>query len=319
MSLKRVVSAIKNHRKFLITSHTNLEGDAVGAELAFFWLVQAMGKYATIVNVDNLPSEYDFLPGIKRIKKFKGNLKKIKFDCFVILDCSDLNRCGKVAQINRKPIINIDHHISNERFGDINWVEPQASSTCEMIYQLYKELHVPLNRNVALALYTGILIDTGSFHYRNTTRLTHKIVSELLKYKLDISRIYKQVYENIPFKDMRLFSRILPTLKLQFDGRLAYFKIKRELLKNVSIDLSEQLLTFARAIKGVEIAVLFKENFGPKDEVRVNFRSQGKVNVNKIANFFGGGGHKTASGATVKGKIDQVRKEVLAKIKESLG
>jgi len=322
VSLKKVVECIKRNKYFLITAHTNLEGDALGAELAFYQILKKLGKFATIINEDELPYGYEFLPGASKIKKFKPNIKGIRFDCFVALDCSDLKRTGEVYRINTagKPILNIDHHISNERFGNINWVEPNVSSCSEMIYKLYKKLRLPLDRNTAIFLYTGMLADTGSFRYSNTTSFTHKAVAELLKYNLDIPQIYKSIYENVPFSDMQLLSRILPEIKRQAGGRIIWFQVKKNMLKNrkLSFDLSEHILSFGRAIKDAQVVVLFKENLGVRDEVRMNFRSQGKVDVNKIAQFFGGGGHKTASGATIGGTLEQVRKKVLAKIRESL-
>lgn len=333
MSLKKVVAGIKSNKNFLITTHTNSEGDALGSEIAFWRLLKAMDKGATIINEDDPPLGYDFLPGVNNIKKFsrysgipqkagKKNSQGIEFDCFVVLDCSDLKRCGEVYKINtgNKPVLNIDHHISNEGFGDINWIEPDSSSCAQMIYKLYKKLRIPLDKDIATLLYVGILTDTGSFRYPNTTALTHKIASDLLRYDLDIAQIYKNVYENVPFGDMQLLSKILPTIRRQLQGEIAWFQIKQSLLKNkkISFDLTEHILSFARAIKDVEVAVLFKENLGVKNEIRVNLRSQGKVDVNRIARFFGGGGHKTASGCTVKGRIEEVRKRVLAKIRESL-
>jgi phosphoesterase RecJ-like protein len=321
MSLKKLVASIKRNKYFLITTHTNPEGDALGSELAFYRLLKMMGKRALIVNDDKLPCAYNFLPGINKIKKFKTKHGAIKFDCFIILDCSDLRRCGETYKINiyNKPIINIDHHISNERFGDINWVEPYASSTSEMIYKIYKKLRIPLDRKAALSLYVGIITDTGSFRYSNTAALTHKIAAELIKFKLDVPRIYKNIYENIPFPDMKLLNKILSNVKRQFHGKIAWFQIEQSLLKDriIAIDLTEHILSFARAIKDVEVAVLFKENFRGKRQVRVNLRSQGKIDVNRIARFFGGGGHKTASGCTVEGRIEDVTRKVLKKIRES--
>lgn len=322
VSIEKVVACIKRHNNFLITSHTNLEGDALGSELAFYALLKKLGKAAAIINEDSLPDEYNFLPQKSSINKFRRNTKAIEFDCFVALDCSDLKRTGEVYKLNlgNSPILNIDHHISNKKFGGINWIEPYASSCCEMIYKLYKRLRIPFDRNSAIFLYAGLLSDTGSFHYPNTTSLTHKAVSELLKYKLDIQEIYKNIYENIPLQDMKWLTKILPQMKCESGGKIAWFQLKRNTLKNkkLSFDLTEHILGFARAVKGVEAAVLFKENLGVKDEVRVNFRSQGKIDVNRIAQFFGGGGHKTASGATIKGNIDTIRKKVLTKIKEDL-
>jgi len=285
-------------------------------------MLKKLHKAAIIVNEDAVPYRYDFLPKIKHIKQFKKNIRDISFDCLVVLDCSDLSRTGEVYRLNsrQKPVLNIDHHISNQRFGDINWVEPSASSCSEMIYRLYKTLHLPLDKDTAISLYAGILTDTGSFRYTNTKSFTHQAASELLKYNLDIPRIHKSIYEDIPLGETRLLVSILPHLKLCCQGKIAWFQIKRSMLKNkkLSFDLTESLLSFARAIKGVEAAALFKENLGTKHEIRINLRSHGKVDVNKIACFFGGGGHKTASGATVTGKLDSVRRKVLDKIKDSL-
>jgi len=322
MSLKKVISCIKNNHNFLITTHTNSEGDALGSELAFYRLLKKLGKRATIINDEDFPSTYAFLPDINEIKKFKKGIGNLKFDCFVSLDCASLQRSGKLAKINlnSKPILNIDHHISNEMFGKINWIEPSSSSCCQMIYRLYKELGVPLDKATAMLLYVGIFTDTGSFHYSNTSSLTHNIVAELLRFNLNIVQIYKYIYENIPYKDMQLLSKILLTLRSEFKGKVVYFQAKKELIKNkkLSIDLAEYILTLGRAIQNIEVVALFRENAKQKNQVRVNFRSQGRVDVNKVARFFGGGGHRAASGCTVKGNIGEVRRKVLSKIKESL-
>jgi len=336
MSLKKAVARIKSHKNFLITSHTNLEGDALGSELAFSRLLQALGKGATIVNEDNYSPQYGFLPGINKINKFnrkffaegesakggKSNIKGINFDCLAFLDCSDPSRSGEVSRLNtaNKTTLNIDHHISNSQFADTNWVDARASSCSEMIYKLYRALRIPLDTEAAILLYTGMLTDTGSFRYSNTSSFTHKVISELLKFNLDIPQIYKSVYESIPFKDAQLFSKILPDMRREAQGKVIWFQLKQGTLRNkkLSFDLSEHILSFGRAIKDAQVVVLFKENLSAKNEIRVNFRSQGEVDVNAIAGFFGGGGHKTASGATIHGKIDDVRKKVLAKIKQSL-
>ena len=323
MSLRKAVECIKRNKHFLISSHTNLEGDALGSELAFYLLLKKLGKSAVIVNEDDVPYGYDFLPGKDIIRRYKDNMKVPDFDCFAVLDCSGLRRTGEVYRLNlkaKKPVLNIDHHISNERFGALNWVEPDASSCAEMVYKLYKKLGIPFDKDSATLLYTGLLADSGSFRYSNTTSFTHKAAAELLRYGLDVVYIYKKVYEEVPFEDMRLLTKILPGVRREDKGKIIWCEIKSSLLRNkkLSFDLSEHILTFARAIKDMEVAVLFKENLGVKNEIRVNLRSQGAVDVNKIAQCFGGGGHKAASGATIKGKIEQVRRRVLAKIRESL-
>ena len=322
MSLKKIVEAIRKYNNFLITAHVNLEGDALGSELAFYNLLKKLGKKAVIVNEDGTPYGYDFLPGKDDIRRLGGINNKLRLDCFCFLDCSDLKRPGEVYRLNTagKPVLNIDHHISNQMFGDVNWVDAHASSCSEMIYRLYKEMGISFDKETALCLYVGMVTDTGSFRYPNTTSFTHKACAELLEYDLDIPGVYKNVYENIPYVDMKLLFQVLPGLKLYYSGKVACVQIKKEILRNkkLSFDLSEHVLSFARSIKGVKVVALLKDNLGVRDEIKINLRSEGSVDVNKIAAFFGGGGHKTASGATAHGKIDQVRRKVLAKIREAL-
>ncbi len=321
MSIKGVINCIKRYKVFLITTHQNLEGDALGSEISFYNLLKKLGKSAIMVNQDPVPREYAFLKGSRDIKRYQHNMR-LKFDCIVMLDCSDKFRCGRVADlfISGQPVINIDHHISNDKFGDINWVLPTASSVSEMIYRLYKIMHTRIDVDTARALYVGILTDTGSFRYVNTTSFTHKATAELLKFNLDVSKIYRNIYESISFSDIALLPKILLTLGRNASGKIITFKVRQKLLKGrrIDFDLSENVLSFGRLIAGCEVCVLFKEEPDKTGQIRVNLRSQGKVDVNCIARFFGGGGHKTASGCTIKGDIEDVKRRVLRKIKEQL-
>ncbi|MFA5155861.1 MAG: bifunctional oligoribonuclease/PAP phosphatase NrnA [Candidatus Omnitrophota bacterium] len=319
MGLKKIVAQIKNHNNFLISSHVNMEGDALGSELAFGRLIKLLGKNAVIVNEDKVPYGYGFLPGINGIKKYKDNLKGIKFDCFVALDCSDIKRTGEVYRMNKenKPVLNIDHHISNTKFGTFNWVDPYASSACEMVYELYKKMKVRLDKDAALYLYAGILTDTGSFRYSNTTAATHKIAAELLGFGINVVEVYKNVYGNLPFNEMKLVTHILNNIKRRNNGKVVWFEADSRLLKKYKaqyVDLTDYVMNFGRAIDGVEVVVLFKENLGVKNEVRVNFRSQGKIDVNAIAQGFGGGGHRGAAGCTLHGALAGIKKQVLKKV-----
>lgn len=320
--LRKVVESLRKNKKFVITSHRNPEGDALGSELAFFRLLRKIGKEALMVNADPVPYSYSFLPDIEKIVKYKKGLAALDFDCFVTLDCSGMNRCGEVGNIGMGSdmVINIDHHISNEKFGDINWVKPAASSCSEMVYELYKEMNVPLDKSSALQLYTGIMTDTGSFRYVNTRPATFMAVAELARYGLDVNGIYRKIYENIPFEDIKFLLSVLPNIRKGAGGKIVWFKISKKLMnpRKLAIDLSEHLLSFGRSIKNVEVVVLFKENLGDNREIRVNFRSQGRLDVNKIASSFGGGGHKTASGCTIAGDIDEVIKRVISKIKSEI-
>lgn len=320
MSLVKVAKEIKRNKSFLITSHLSLEGDAIGSELAMRGLLLSLGKQAVIINQDGVPGEYKFLPGIKNIRRLR-DLKRLSFDAFVALDCSDPGRFRNVARLGErcKVKINIDHHPSNSRFGDVNWIEPFSSSTTEMIYQLYQKLGIPLDKEMALCLYVGIMTDTGSFHYPNTTSRSLKIASDLLRYNISAAKIYRDIYENVSFTDIELLSKIITTMQTWDEGRIIWFEIKRDApeRKKVSIDLSEHVLNFGRLVKEAEVVILFKENLKDSRQIRVNLRSK-RLDVNKIAKAFGGGGHKNASGATVKGSLENVKWRVLNKIKQQL-
>lgn len=322
MSLNEVCANIKKYNNFLITVHTSPEGDALGSELGFYNLVKKLGKSGTIINEDKLPYGYDFLPGNKLIRPLNKRSKNVDFDCFVVLDCADLKRTGDVYKLNKdkQPVLNIDHHISNRNFGGINWVDPKASSCSEMVYKIYKKLRLPMDKDTAVALYTGIMTDTGSFRYSNTSSHTFKVASELLKFGIDAAQVYRAAYENIPPADVKLLLKLLPKIEFHCQGKVVAFQIRKELFKDGKpcVDLADLALSFGRAIKGVEVVVLFKENLGENKQVRVNLRSQGKVDVNAIASSFDGGGHQNAAGCTLTGEIKKIAKKVIARIRQSL-
>ncbi|MFH1678757.1 MAG: bifunctional oligoribonuclease/PAP phosphatase NrnA [Candidatus Omnitrophota bacterium] len=280
-----------------------------------------MGKSAFIVNHDSVPQEYSFLKGTELMMRYRHKLG-IKFEVLVMLDCSDQSRCGCVYGLaaSGQQVMNIDHHISNTKFADINWVLPRASSVSEMIHLLYKAMHIRLDIDTATALYAGILTDTGSFRYVNTTSLTHRLAAELLKFDLDVYKIYRNIYGSLSFSDISLLLNFFSTLQRDSSGKIISFQVKQQLLKGrkVHFDLSENILNFGRLIRGCEVCVIFKELRDKTDQVRVNLRSQGKVDVNRVAQFFGGGGHKTASGSTIKGSLQTVKRRVIKKIKEQL-
>lgn len=314
MSIEKAGECLRRGKSFLIASHTNIDGDGAGAELAMLLLLRSLGKKAAIVNEQPLPPSLRFLPG----HAFVGGLRShagFDFDVFVALDCSDLSRTGRVKErLSGQQVLNVDHHISNSFFGGVNWVSPGSCCCCEMVYELYKKMSVDIGRNAAACLYTGILMDTGSFRFNNTTPRTHLIAADLLSKGLKAADIYTHAYGSIPYEDMKILLNVLPTMKRERRGKLIWFQLDRKLagakLSSSSFDVGESVLAYGRSVKGVEVVILFKENPG-RGEVRINFRSQGRFDVNRIASLFGGGGHKTAAGATVAGDMETVKKKVL--------
>ena len=297
----KVINFLKQHKNFLICAHTSPEGDSLGAQLAFARLIRLMSKRCDIVNADLPSREYEFLPGIKTIRT-RPLVKK--YDAVVILDCSDLSRIGNVANFIDKnlPILNIDHHVSNERFGDLNLVDKDASSVCEILYLLFKELNFKMDKSIAVCLYSGIVTDTGSFRYTNTRASTHSVTSELLKWKIDVVNVYKNIYQNLNVSDLKFLNRATANIKQDSTGKIAWVKITQNLIQKFKpkIDLTDHILNSLRSLKAVEVCLLFRERSGEKGNIRINLRSKGNIDVNKIAKRFGGGGHKTASGVTLR-------------------
>ncbi len=309
---------IAQKKRFLISSHVHLEPDALGSELAFASLLKALGKQAVVVNDEFTPIRYRFMPGAKDIKVNTNLL----FDAAVVLDCSDLNRIGRVRRLinDRMSIINIDHHISNNKFGDYNLVDKNASSACEIVYEIFKNLRVRLNKDVAFNLYCGIITDTGSFHYANTSSNTLAIAAKLVNLGLDINSIYRQVNKIDKLSHACLIGKLLSQAKSDFKGKIIYLSLPDEVGVGDAIvrDLADQALNILRLIEKAEVFILLRAIKNNK-YVRLNLRSNGKVDVNRIAKVFNGGGHKRAASATIEGKLPVIKRRLFKEIGKFLG
>jgi phosphoesterase RecJ-like protein len=282
-------------------------------------LLRSLGKEAVIVDNDPVPDHYAFLPKAGEVSNDLGAQRD--FDAALVLDCPTLRRIGRVIDvIGKKPIINIDHHISNENFGAVNWVDPNASSAGEMVYRLFKAMGKPLTKEVALYLYIAILTDTGSFNYENTSSVTHEVAGELLGYGLDPALVSESVYERRSVSDIKLLALALATLMVSANGEVAYIEVTKKMLDDCSADpsKSEGFVNYPRSIDKVKVAILFREDKKIRGRVNVSFRSKGDVDVNTIASAFGGGGHVRASGCVLEGSLPEVEKKVLARVEEEL-
>jgi len=318
MSIKKAIDILKIYGSFIITAHINPEGDSLGSQLALCHLLEKMGKKAVMINDHKVPGVYQFLPKSNLIRSRLD--KRLDYDVAIVLDCPTLDRIGKVKDIldKGKIVLNIDHHISNEKFGKINWVDPKASSCGEMIYNLFKEADCEIDKDSAINLYVAILTDTGSFKYSNTTSKTHRIVGELLDCGLDVSKIQESIYERRSMGEIKLLSAALSNLQVEGAGRIAYTWVTREMAKECGINIkgTEEFINFPRSLDNAEIALFFREE---KDgNIHVSFRSTSDADVNKIAAVFGGGGHTKASGCLIKGNMKEVREKVLSEVKKTI-
>lgn len=318
--MKEALQAIRKYKRFLVTAHVNLEGDSLGSQLAMKALLEGMGKEAVIVDSDAVPDHYRFLARTDEVMGVKAAIPSC--DAIIVLDCPTLKRIGDVQGLitATMPIINIDHHVSNEKFGTVNWVDPHASSAGEMVHRLFKETRTPITKETALFLYIAILTDTGSFNYNNTSGATHAVASELLGYGLEPSSISESIYERRSIADIKLLGLVLSSITVTKTGDVAYLEITERMLRATGADVSksEGFINYARSIENVKVAVFFREEALPRPKVSISFRSKGDVDVNVIASYFGGGGHMRASGCVIEGSLTAVKRKVLARIASSL-
>src|SRR3989338_11316890 len=319
MSLKKILDTIKKNKTFLISTHVNPDPDALASELALAIHLKAQGKQVYIVNEAPVPARFLFLPGIRRIRALSKNLK-VPYDVAIVLDFGDLERAGRVKKIISpdKPLINIDHHVTNDAFGSLRWVYPKASSTAEVLFELFTYTRARITRDMAILLYLGIMTDTGSFRYESTGPRTHAIVSELLKFKFSISVLYRKLYESVPLNDMEMFTKVVSHFDSLLGGKVICVELKRGVVARFSqdFDLRDKIFGFLRTIKGVEVVFILTED--GRKKTRVNLRSQGKVNVARLAHHFNGGGHHRASGRLIENKIQGAKRKILQELRKVL-
>lgn len=303
---------IRAASRVLFFLHVSPDGDSVGSSLAACRAARALGKEAWCVGVDPVPRIYHFLPGSTELFRPWRELEG-EWDLGVLLDCGDRSRVGDAEPLlgRCRHTLNIDHHATNGRYGDYNWLDPRAGAVGEMAYHLVMALGAPLDPGTATCLYTAIVTDTGSFQYESTGPETHRIAARLLEAGVVPYAVAQEVWENDTPERLRLLSACLATLQLHAGGRIATLQVTREMLRatGATDEDVEGMVNFARAVIGVEIGLLFRETANGK--VRVNLRSRGAVDVSRIAGGFGGGGHPRAAGCTLDGPIDAATSRVV--------
>ncbi len=320
--IKRIASVLKRYKSFLITSHINPDGDSIGSQIALALLLKKMKKKVAIINENPVPRLYRFLPYTNMIatSSASGGLlamtqKFSSFEVAIVLDCGNLERTGKVGSlIKEKTIINIDHHSDNTKFGNLNWVDKEASSVAEQIFSLSRVLKISLNKKLATLLYTGIATDTGSFQY-HLLPTTHKIIATLISRGAVPEEIAENVYHNLSFNSLKLFGLALATLKESKNHQVCWMKITKEMYQKTksSVEDTDSFIDFLQQIKEAKILFILKEI--SKNKSKVSFRSIGKIDVQKIAKKFGGGGHRNAAGAVLNEPIEEAEKIILKAIK----
>jgi phosphoesterase RecJ-like protein len=316
--IDRILEVIRENKTFCIVGHMRPDGDCIGSQLGLALALRNEGKRVTVWNQDAIPLKYKFLVGDDLIEKPK---RGEKFDCVIATDCASYERLGTVGDHikNRKVLINIDHHATNPRYGDVNWVSPREPSCGELIYRLLKVARWPITKPIADLLFAAISTDTGSFQYPNTRPGTFHAGAELVTRGANLAKICDEVYQSYPLSRAKLLKHVYSKFRLTADDRIAWLWLKKKDFTRTGAesDDTEGLIDHLRAIEPVIVACVFEEL--EPELTRISLRSKSdRVNVSEICGQFGGGGHPAAAGARIPGNPLSVQRKVIAAVKRAL-
>ncbi|NLF25299.1 MAG: bifunctional oligoribonuclease/PAP phosphatase NrnA [Deltaproteobacteria bacterium] len=317
-SLQEVVALLSAGRRWVVAAHFNPDPDAYGAMCGLSLALRQCGKETALVNESGILPIYGFIPGIEEVQK---QLPSGDWDGAIVCDCGDADRVGEVLKpelLKVRPLINIDHHISNDFFGDLNYVRGDACSSCELVLEVVDALGVTLTPEIAKCLLTGIIGDTGLFRYSSVTAQTFSIAEKLERAGAGAHTIARALYGDRPISAVRLKAEVLRNLKLHFEGRVSEALITNEIMSACGAGPAdcESLVEAARDIAGVVIAVSIRRD---KDLWKVSLRSKDeRINLSDLAAGFGGGGHRQAAAFRWRGELEDLRSQLLARLCEEL-
>ncbi len=308
--LGEVLKHIEQRSRFLLTSHARADGDAVGSTLACYEILRQMGKSSDVMLHDGVPRVYQQLPFAGKV--VQADRVNGSYDAAILLECDSIQR-ARLQGLEGQFLINIDHHRSGKAFAHVNWIDPTAVATAEMVYRLAKQAGVKISPEIATCLYTAVLTDTGAFMFEGTNEHTFELARELVLAGADPARCARHIYFGHSTAKMRLLGSALSVL--QRDGPLAWIWVTQEQMERAGAkeEDCEGLVNYALAIGDVEVAAFFREL--PDGRFRVSLRSKGKTDVSRVAEDFGGGGHTCASGCAVDGPLHAAVESVLGKIR----
>jgi phosphoesterase RecJ-like protein len=308
---------VRRGQRFLITSHSRPDGDSIGSQLAFGFALDALGKTWRIVNRDAPPPHFRAFPGIDRIEVAES--VEGDFDVLFVMECSDLARPG-VAGLGRYRAVNIDHHAGNANYGILNWYDDSAAACGEMVADLIDALGVPLTRDIATHVYLAVLTDTGGFRHSNITARTFELCRRAAEAGVDAAAMARQVYDTGTIGRLKLIGALLDHMQLEAAGRVAVLTLSERMLRETQAAYSETdgLINLPLTSESVHAVVMFKEVDG-QGELRVSLRSKGDIDVRRVAQRYGGGGHKNASGFTAPADDAATRAQIVANVVAALG
>jgi len=314
--LSKTVKAIQDGQTFLVLAHEGPDGDAMGSTLALVNALNEMGKEATAFNIDGVPEKFNFLPGSDRVVTQIDPERK--FDVIFVLDVGELRRAKLDVRPMCTTLINVDHHPFSEDFGDIYYLDTDASATAAILYRVIKELGHPFSVDVATCIYTAILSDTGSFRYASANGESFAIAGEMVDAGVDPWHVAGGLYESQEVERLQLLGLALNTIQVSPCGRCAAMYITQQMLDKVGVgaEFADSFVNYPRSINGVEVALFFREI--DETTFKMGMRSKGTIDVGALAREFGGGGHHNAAGAELAGCIDEVMQDTFKRIDQLL-
>jgi len=321
MIAQSLLARIRAGNRFLLTSHVNPDGDAIGSELGLARALSALGKTARIWNRDAAPALYAPLPGSARIVVGEEPPAGFPdaFDAAIVLECPSLDRTGLAEPLGALPLVNIDHHLGNQHYGEINWVDPMAPAVGVMVHELASALGVRIEPDAADCLYLALVTDTGGFRFGNATPRAFEAAGRLVAAGASVERVSHWLYESQPEPAIRLLGELLSTLERHGDGRVATVVLPLAAFERSGAGPgdSEGLIDVPRSIAGVEAVALLRELSA--GEWKLSLRSRGGVDVEAVARARGGGGHKNAAGCRAQGELGEIREGIAAELARAVG
>ena len=315
VTVDRVRDEIIRRRRFLLTSHARPDGDSIGSQLALRFALEHLGKDVRVVNRDAPPAPYRVFAGVDAIEIAEG--VSGEFDAVVLMECSDLMR-PNLAGLEGRFLINIDHHLGNTGYGQVNWLDESAAACGEMVFDLVHALDVALTREIATHVYLAILTDTGSFHHGHMTARTFDICRQVVDTGVDPAAMARSVFDSSTPGRLKLIGSLLNGMRLEANGQLAVLSLDDAILEATggTLDDLEGLVNLPLAARDVQAVVFFKAS--GTEPLRVSLRSKGDVDVRQIAVIYGGGGHTNAAGFTADGSSAETREIIVDRVAEVL-
>ena len=316
MTLDEILKEINNAEKIVILTHETPDGDAIGSSLALKLMIESLGKNADVI-IPEYSKLYNFLPSIEQIKK-ESDIKN--YDLAISVDSATLKRIAKREYFeNANKTIVIDHHGSNNMYGDLNYVNPVSPACCEVLAGIAEYFQIDINKEIGTCIMTGIITDTGGFRHIGITPETFEFTAELIRKGVDIPDIYKRTLRTKTKANFLLTQKVIDRMELLEDGKVSFTYITSKDKEEVEAETGdhEGLVDIGRDIEGVEVSMFIRQK-DEEDMYKVSLRSTEKVNVSDVCLMFGGGGHQRAAGALVQGNIEEVKEKVLNEIRKAL-